>query len=53
MVTLEAIANAITGAALATEAEVAADIADLGAFAADPQTLFSGPRVFQLWAWRS
>jgi ubiquinone/menaquinone biosynthesis C-methylase UbiE len=33
--------------------EVAAAIADLGAFAADPQTLFSGPRVFQLWARRS
>jgi hypothetical protein len=51
-VTLEAIADAITGAGLATEAEVAAAIADLAAFAADPQTLLSGPRVFQVWARR-
>ena len=50
--TLEAIADAITGAGLATEAEVAAAIADLAAFAADPQTLLSGPRVFQAWARR-
>jgi ubiquinone/menaquinone biosynthesis C-methylase UbiE len=50
--TLQAIADAIVGAGLAAEAEVTAAIADLDAFAADPQTLVAGPRIFQLWARR-
>jgi ubiquinone/menaquinone biosynthesis C-methylase UbiE len=50
--TLQAIADAITGAGLATETEVAAAFADLAAFAADPQTVIGGPRIFQLWARR-
>lgn len=32
--------------------EVAAAIADLAAFAADPETVIGGPRTFQLWARR-
>jgi hypothetical protein len=50
--TLQAIADAIVGAGLAAEAEVTAVIADLDAFAADPQTLVAGPRIFQLWVRR-
>jgi predicted methyltransferase len=50
--TPQAIADAITGAGLATETEVAAAFADLAAFAADPQTVIGGPRIFQLWARR-
>jgi ubiquinone/menaquinone biosynthesis C-methylase UbiE len=50
--TLEASAEAIVGAGLATAEEVAAAIADLAAFAADPATVVSEPRVFQLWARR-
>ena len=48
--TLEASADAIVGAGLATADEVAAIIADLTAFAADPQTVIGSPRTFQLWA---
>jgi 2-polyprenyl-3-methyl-5-hydroxy-6-metoxy-1,4-benzoquinol methylase len=50
--TLEAGADAITGAGLATAAEVAAAVAGLAAFAADPETVIGGPRVFQVWARR-
>ena len=50
--TPQAIADAITGAGLATETEVAAAFADLAAFAADPQTVIGGPRIFQIWARR-
>ena len=52
VLTLEASADAIVGAGLATAEEVAAAIADLEAFAADPATVVSEPRVFQLWARR-
>jgi hypothetical protein len=31
---------------------VAAAIADLTAFAADPETVIGGPRIFQFWARR-
>jgi len=48
--TLEASADAITDAGLATADEVAAAIADLAAFAADPQSVIGGPRIFQVWA---
>ncbi len=50
--TLEASADAIVGAGLAAAEEVAAAVADLAAFAADPATVVSEPRVFQLWARR-
>jgi ubiquinone/menaquinone biosynthesis C-methylase UbiE len=48
--TLEASADAIIGAGLATADEVAAKIADLADFAADPEAIIGGPRIFQLWA---
>jgi ubiquinone/menaquinone biosynthesis C-methylase UbiE len=50
--TLEASADAIIGVGLATADEVTAAIADLAAFAADPETFIGGPRIFQLWARR-
>ena len=48
--TLEAGADAIVRAGLATELEVAAAVAGLAAFAADPETVIGGPRIFQVWA---
>ena len=36
----------------ATAEEAAAAIADLTAFAADPETVIGSPRTFQLWARR-
>ena len=52
VLTLEATAEAITGAGLASAGEVAAALADLRAFAATPGTLIGDPRVFQVWAKR-
>jgi hypothetical protein len=52
VLTLEGCAEAITGAGLASAAEVAAALADLRAFAADPGTLLGDPRNFQVWARR-
>jgi hypothetical protein len=50
--TLEASADAIVTAGLASAGEVAAAVADLAAFAADPQTVCGSPRTFQLWGRR-
>jgi hypothetical protein len=50
VLTLEATADAIVGAGLASADEVAAALADLRAFAATPGTLIGDPRTFQLWA---
>jgi ubiquinone/menaquinone biosynthesis C-methylase UbiE len=50
VLTLEAIADAIIGAGLASADEVAAALADLRAFAATPGTLIGDPRTFQVWA---
>jgi ubiquinone/menaquinone biosynthesis C-methylase UbiE len=50
--TLEATADAIVGAGLATAGEVAGAIKDLAAFAADPGTLIGDPRIFQVSAAR-
>lgn len=52
VLTLEACADAITGAGLASADEVAAALADLRAFAAAPGTLAGDPRTFQVWARR-
>jgi ubiquinone/menaquinone biosynthesis C-methylase UbiE len=52
VLTLEAIADAITGAGLASTDAVAAALADLRAFAATPGTLIGDPRTFQVWAER-
>jgi ubiquinone/menaquinone biosynthesis C-methylase UbiE len=53
VLTLEACADAITGAGLASAGEVAAALAGLRAFAATPGTLVGDPRTFQVWARRS
>jgi hypothetical protein len=50
--TLEASADAIVNAGLASADDVATALADLAAFAADPQTVCGSPRTFQLWARR-
>jgi ubiquinone/menaquinone biosynthesis C-methylase UbiE len=52
VLTLEATADAITSAGLATGAEVDAALASLRAFAATPGTLVGDPRTFQVWAMR-
>jgi len=52
VLTLEATADAITGAGLASADEVAAALADLRAFAATRGTLIGDPRTFQVWAER-
>jgi hypothetical protein len=52
VLTLEATADAITGAGLASPDEVAAALADLTAFAATPGTLIGDPRTFQVWVRR-
>jgi hypothetical protein len=52
VLTLEASADAVTGAGLASSGEVAAALADLRAFAATPGTLAGDPRTFQVWARR-
>jgi hypothetical protein len=52
LLTLEAIADSIVSAGLATADEVTAAIEDLRAFTADPDTLVSDPRIFQVWAGR-
>jgi len=50
--TLEASADAILSEGLASEDEVTAALATLEHFTADPRTLISGPRIFQLWSRR-
>jgi SAM-dependent methyltransferase len=46
------IANSVLSGKLATDAELQSAIDDLTRFTADPRTLISLPRVFQLWARR-
>jgi len=53
VLTLEATAEAIICAGLASAGEVAAALADLRGFAATPGTVIGGPRTFQVWARRS
>lgn len=50
--TLEATAESITDAGLATPAEAAAAQADLAAFIADPHTIVGDPRIFSVWSHR-
>jgi SAM-dependent methyltransferase len=50
--TLEASADAIVAERVASRDEVTAALTDLWQFTADPRTLISGPRVFQLWSSR-
>jgi SAM-dependent methyltransferase len=48
--TLEASAGAIVAERVASQAEVTAALTNLWQFTDDPQTLISGPRIFQLWS---
>lgn len=48
-VAMEHIREAVVGARLASHAEVDAIVAELAAFARDPQTIMSIARVFQVW----
>ena len=48
--TLDATADAIVAAELASEEEIAAAVRSLAMFADDPTTVMGGPRVFQVWA---
>ncbi len=52
LLTLEAIADSIVSAGLASASEVASAIEDLAAFTADPGTTIADPRIFQVWARR-
>jgi SAM-dependent methyltransferase len=51
--TLEKVADAVAAGGLATPEEVAGLAAELTAFAADPRTLMSLPRIFQVWGRRA
>jgi ubiquinone/menaquinone biosynthesis C-methylase UbiE len=50
--TLDASSEAIVAAGLATPTEIDGALANLAAFAADPLTDVSGPRIFQVWSRR-
>ncbi len=50
--TLDATAEAILSEGIASEAELRDALASLAQFTNEPQTLISGPRIFQLWARR-
>jgi SAM-dependent methyltransferase len=50
--TLAAIADAVLAEGLASDGEVDGLVAELSEFAADPRTLLSLPRVFQVWGRR-
>jgi predicted O-methyltransferase YrrM len=52
-VTLEAIADAVLAAALATPQELEQTVDELYAFAQEDGTLLSLPRIVQAWGWRS
>jgi hypothetical protein len=51
-VTMEHIREAVVGAGLASEGEIDGIVGELDAFARDPRTLLSWPRVFQVWGKR-
>jgi SAM-dependent methyltransferase len=51
-VTLEHIRESVTAAGLATDAEIDRLLEELSAFSANPGTLLSAPRIFQLWGRR-
>jgi SAM-dependent methyltransferase len=50
LLTLEAIADSIVSAGLASAGEVASAIESLAAFTADAESTVSDPRIFQVWA---
>jgi ubiquinone/menaquinone biosynthesis C-methylase UbiE len=49
LITLEATAEALRAAGVASEDEIRSAIESLAAFTADPHSLIAGPRIFQLW----
>ena len=49
---LDATSDALLASGLASRAEIDAALNDLSRFTADPRTLVSGPRMFQVWARR-
>lgn len=51
-VTMQQIEGAVVAAGLTTAAEVAEVVAGLESFAADPTTILSMPRIFQVWGVR-
>jgi SAM-dependent methyltransferase len=53
LVTLRNVADAILAEGLATEDELRATIDEFQTFVADPQTIVSLPRIFQVWASRN
>ena len=53
LMTVEATADAIREAGLASEDEIRAAVESLTRFTDDPTTLVGGPRIFQVWARRS
>ena len=52
-VTMEHIREAVVGAGLASDAEIDEVVAELAAFAGDPRTILSLPRIFQVWGKRA
>jgi len=52
VLTLEGISDAVVAEGLASSAELSELLAELSEFAADPRTLMSLPRIFQVWGRR-
>jgi hypothetical protein len=52
-VTMEHIREAVVGAGLASDDEITEVVAELNAFAENPRTLMSLPRIFQVWGKRA
>jgi hypothetical protein len=51
-VTMEHIRESVVSAGLASQDEINGVIAEINAFADDPRTLLSLPRIFQVWGKR-
>lgn len=47
--TMEHIREAVVGAGLASDDEISGVIDEINAFADDPRTVLSFPRIFQVW----
>jgi len=50
LATIDATADAIVAAGIASEDELEAALASLAAFAADLETVIGSPRIFQVWS---
>jgi SAM-dependent methyltransferase len=53
LLTLEAIADSVVSAGLASASDVESAIGELAAFTTDPESTVSDPRIFQVWAGRT